>query len=339
MLPVLLGIAQRGERVGGLARLRHDEHEAVFRQRRFAVAELGRDIDVDRHAGEPFEPIFGGQPGVIGGAAGREGDPVDRGGIERQLEGQRHRTGRKVEVMGQGAADDLRLLVDLLGHEMPVIALVDQKGAGLAFLARPADRPVGLVEELGAAAMQHHPVAFLEIGDLVGERRQGQSVGSEKHLAFAEADRQRCAASRPDQQIVTPVEQEGERESAAQAGQSRRNGFARRLAGFEFIGDQMGHDLGVGFGREVMALGDQFVPQFAEVLDDAVMHDGQALAGMRMRIVLARAAVRGPARMADADGAAQRLFRQAQLRGSCSFPGARRRVSTPSSSVAMPAES
>ena len=214
--------------------------------------------------------------------------------------------------MGQGTADDLRLLVDLLGHEVPVIALVDQQRARLAFLSGPADRLVGLVEKFGAAAVQDHPVAFLQIGDLVGERRQGQSVRAEEHLAFAEADRQRRAASRPDQQIVAPVEQEGERESTAQAGQSGRNGLARRLAGFEFIGHQMGHDLGVGFGREIVALGDEFVPQFAEVLDDAVMHDGQALAGVGMRIVLARPAMRGPARMADADRTAQGLFRQAQ---------------------------
>src|SRR5690349_2459280 len=69
--------------------------------------------------------------------------------------------------------------------------------------------------------------------------------------------------------------------------------------------------LSVGFGREDMAVSFQFLAQFAEVLDDAIVDDGDFLRGMRVRIVLARPPMRRPARMSDADRAAQwRLLQQ-----------------------------
>ena len=57
-----------------------------------------------------------------------------------------------------------------------------------------------------------------------------------------------------------------------------------------------------------------------------------------MRIVLGRAAMRRPARMADTDRALERLARSLASRF-FSLPSARRRVSTPPSSVATPGQS
>ena len=48
MLFVRAGIAQRSERVGGLSRLRNEDREIARRQWHVAIAEFGRDIDVDR---------------------------------------------------------------------------------------------------------------------------------------------------------------------------------------------------------------------------------------------------------------------------------------------------
>ena len=47
--------------------------------------------------------------------------------------------------------------------------------------------------------------------------------------------------------------------------------------------------------------------QFAEILDDAVMHDRDAVGRVRMRVPLVRTAVRRPARVADAGRAGERL--------------------------------
>src|SRR5690606_21851988 len=53
--------------------------------------------------------------------------------------------------------------------------------------------------------------------------------------------------------------------------------------------------------------------QLGEILDDAVMHDGDVGGKMRVRIGLVRHAMGRPARMADADGAAERLVHEATL--------------------------
>ena len=56
--PFGLHVAERGERVGGLARLRDDDAERVGEQDRLAVAELARHIDLDPDARELLDPVF-----------------------------------------------------------------------------------------------------------------------------------------------------------------------------------------------------------------------------------------------------------------------------------------
>ena len=131
--------------------------------------------------------------------------------------------------MGERMADDLGLLVDLLGHEVAIIALFRQQASGRAALdaaLAPASRRVANV---GAFARQHHPVALLEIGDAVGERRERQRVGAEIHLAVAVADRERRALARADQEIVLALEQIDEREGAAQTPERRLDRLGGRL--------------------------------------------------------------------------------------------------------------
>src|SRR5262249_11032174 len=66
-----------------------------------------------------------------------------------------------------------------------------------------------------------------------------------------------------------------------------------------------------------------------EILDDAVVHDRQAVGGVRMRVALARPPVGRPARMADADGAAERLAAQPGLQiAELAFGAAAREVPT-----------
>ena len=72
----------------------------------------------------------------------------------------------------------------------------------------------------------------------------------------------------------------------------------------------MGDDLGVGFRPELGALVLQLLAQLAEVLDDAVVHDREAVGGVRMRVAFGRPAVGRPAGMPDADRAGERLARE-----------------------------
>ncbi len=207
------------------------------------------------HASDALEPVFCRQPRDIGCAAGHDGDAVDDCGVERQVEGQRDAAGRQIRIMGQGAAHHFGLLVDLLRHEMAVVALVDRVGGGQAFLLRPGDTPVRLVIELSRCPGQHHPVAVVEIGYLVGEGRERQRVRAEIHLAVAIAHRQGRPAPRPDEKVGLASEQKSQGECAVQLRQRRCNRLDGRATGFEFGRDEMRHDLGIGLRREAVTLG------------------------------------------------------------------------------------
>jgi hypothetical protein len=111
MLFVLLGVAQRRERVGGPTRLRHENRESACRQRNLAVAELGSDIDLDRETRKALEPVFCDQSSVIGGAASGHRDALERAKVERQVNRQPHALGGHVDIVRERVADDLRLLV------------------------------------------------------------------------------------------------------------------------------------------------------------------------------------------------------------------------------------
>ena len=128
--------------------------------------------------------------------------------------------------------------------------------------------------------------------------------------SVAEADRKRRPLARADQQILFAGKQKREREGAAQARQRRLDRLDRGGAAPDLLGDEMRDDLAVGLGRELGALGFELAAQFAEILDDAVVHDGQPIGRVRMRVVLGRPAMRRPAGVADADRARERLARE-----------------------------
>ena len=146
-----------------------------------------------------------------------------------------------------------------------------------------------------------NPIALLEIGDAIGEGGERQSVGAKKHRAVAVADRERRALASADQQVILAGEQIDERESAAHPLQRRGDRLGRLLALRQFVLDQKRRRFRIGLGGEAMALGDQLLAQRLEVLDDAVVDDGDARARVRMRVGFARLAVRRPAGVADAD--------------------------------------
>ena len=151
-------------------------------------------------------------------------------------------------------ADDLRLLVNLLRHEVAIVALVDEKRRGRRLEHRALDLAALAVADLDALAREHGPVAVLEIGDRVGEGRERDGVGTKIHFAVAVADRERRALARADKKIVLAREQEDERESAAQPRQHRRHRVGRRAAACHLLGHEMSDDLGVGI-RLMISLG------------------------------------------------------------------------------------
>ena len=98
--PFGLGVAQRRERVRGLARLRHEERQAARWERRLAVAHLGGDVDLDGEARVALDPVLADEAGVVGGAACRERHARQRLGVDAELR-QVHGAGAHVDVVRQ----------------------------------------------------------------------------------------------------------------------------------------------------------------------------------------------------------------------------------------------
>src|ERR1700722_10329485 len=72
----------------------------------------------------------------------------------------------------------------------------------------------------------------------------------------------------------------------------------------EFVFDEVGDDLGVGFGDELVALGDEGALEGEIVFDDAVVDDdeGAGAVAVGVGVLFGGAAVGGPAGVADAVG-------------------------------------
>ncbi len=116
-----------------------------------------------------------------------------------------------------------------------------------------------------------------------------------------------------DHQVVLAGEDDGEREGATQLLQRRLGRLDRRQASIEIVADEVQHRLGVGLGLKGVALGAELVAQLLKVLDDAVVHDGNAIVHVRVGVALHRLAVRRPARMAEARAALQGMVGKPQL--------------------------
>ena len=112
---------------------------------------------------------------------------------------------------------------------------------------------------------------------------------------------------------MPPGKDDGEREGTLETLQGLGDGLLRAGLLLQVGGQQMDHGLAVGLGFEDMAGILKLAAQFLEVLDDAVMHDGDPVAGMGMGIGLGRPAVRRPAGVADPDRAGQRRASQQAL--------------------------
>src|SRR5690606_41009682 len=136
-------------------------------------------------------------------------EPVNPWEIERQVQRLGPSPG-EVDIVGQGVRNHLWLLKYLLLHEVPMVTLVDQIGRAKGLLAPALDLVAIHVENLEIVATQDRPIAVLEIGDGIGERREGYRVGAQEHLALAMADRQRRTVARADDQIFVVPEHDRE---------------------------------------------------------------------------------------------------------------------------------
>ena len=319
---------ERGDGVGRLAGLADGDDQGARIGHAVAVAVLAGDLDLRRDLGNGFQPVLGRRARVVAGAAGQNQHAVDLAehgfGIGTKQRG-RDRLDT-FERVGDGA----RLLEDFLLHVVAIRAELD----GAAVRGDGAHRSVGGVHahvlagtgrdvlDPVAARLQVHHVAFFQIDDLVGHAGQGHGVGRQEALAAvgaAHAHHQGRAVARTDDALRLVAVEGGD---GVGAGQALRGGLdsGKQVAVIEVV-DQVGDDLGVGLAQEDVALGLQLAAQLFVVLDDAVVHHGQAtgLGGggvgtgavgeVRVGVVHRGRAVRGPAGVGDAQSAGDAVRR------------------------------
>ena len=172
------------------------------------------------------------------------------------------------------------------------------------------DRGARRVEDLDALAGHDRMVALVEIGDAMGERRQRQRIRPDEVLAVAVADGERRATPGGDEQVVLALEEKAERERALEPRQRHARRLHRPYPRAKRAVAELDDGLGVGVAGEDRAVGLELGAQRAVVLDDAVMHHGDPPGLVRVRVALARRAVRRPAGMADAGMAADRILHE-----------------------------
>jgi hypothetical protein len=239
---------------------------------------------------------------MVAGAAGQYLHRIDLserlGGVHaEQLGYQRPRTDHHLQCR----RDRARLLEDLLLHVMAVGPELDCIRRQLAFMHRSCRRGTGSIDDAKAIGVELGDVAFFEIHDTLGDLQQRGGVARAEVLFFAQPEQQRRALARDHQTVRGWLREHRDRICAFQFG-GRLLHRREQVAGLSQAQvNQMRDDLGVGVRFERVAGAGKPDAYGFMVLDDAVMHDCQAiLADMRMRVALARCAVGGPSRVGDA---------------------------------------
>ena len=208
----------------------------------------------------------------------------------------------------QGVAHGARLLEDFLLHEVLVAALFRHDGVPGDVVRRALDGTAVVIHHMHAFGGEHGDVAIGEEKHLASVLEQGGDVAGDEIFSIAEANHRRRAEARGDDFLRIFRGEENQRVDAAQFLQGAAHRFFKRNAALRILFHEVRHDLRVGFGDELVAFLLQLFFQLEVVLDDSVVDDDD-LAGavaMRMGIFFGGAAVRGPARVADAVGAFER---------------------------------
>ncbi len=160
----------------------------------------------------------------------------------------------------------------------------------------------------------HHGLVLAQFDCATGVFDECRHVGADEHLAIADPHHQRRGPAGGDDGAGLVGVGEHQGEVALQPAQHGQHG-AGEVAGCFAVTIGLGHqvhcDLGVGVAGEFHTGRLQLMAQGREVLDDAVVDDGDLAGGVavRVRIAVGGAAVGRPAGVAQAGAAGPRIRR------------------------------
>ncbi len=213
------------------------------------------------------------------------------------------------------------LLEDFLLHEMLEAALFGHDGVPGDVLQAGGYGMAIEIHHADALRREHGHVAVAKEKNAARVREDGGNIAGDEIFMFAEAHDNGRADARGDDLVRVARRKNRQGVDAAQQLDGLAHGLFERGAIRVFL-DQVGDDFRVGFGDELVAFGGQRVLQLDVILDDAVVHDDDFAGAIAVRVgvFFGGAAMRGPARVADAVDAvegsgANRFFQIVQFAG------------------------
>jgi len=265
-----------------------------------------RELDVDGNARPLLDRVLAEHAGVGSSATGDDDDAVD--GLENLVAdavqlGQAH--GVSHNAAEQRLGDSLGLLADLLGHEARPAALLGSGCVPVDLVFLGLDRVAVEVGHLDRVGADRGDLVLADLNGTAGVLDEGCDVGTQEVFPVTKTDNQgRVAASADDNAGLVLVDDE-KGEGAVQAGDHLLEGLGDILGLLVGLANQKRGDLGVGVAREDGALGEQLFFQLEEVLDDAVVNEGElaVVTELRVRVAVGRSTVGCPAGVADTGGA------------------------------------
>ena len=273
------------------------------------VTVLARNFHLAGDAGQRFDPVLRDAAGVVAGAASDDVDILDAGehlgGLRSQRVGDDPAAfDATVERIGQRA----RLLENLLEHEMSERTFLRGIAAPLSLVNFALHGLAVGAEDIDAVARDLRDVALFEINKALRHRQQRRHAARDEVLADAEADDERARDAADHETLRVLRIDDQQRKRTGKPG----NRFLHRLRQTEsllqVVIHEMRRNLGIGFRYELVAFRLEFLLDLLVVFDDAVMNNGDTIAGqVRVGVCFRYATVGRPARMGHADQAAQRI--------------------------------
>ena len=204
----------------------------------------------------------------------------------------------------QGIAHHARLLVDLLEHKVGITALfghvqipVDMGDLGLNHVA-------DLVGILDARRRELGKLTVFEHHDIAGGIDKRNHVGGNVGTGLAHTDHNRGVLAGNGNHARLVGTHGGQAIGAHHVGAGLAHGSYQVVRLGIGLFDQMREDFGIGLALKVMSAALQLLAQLGEVLDDAVVDDGDTTVatGVGMGVGNRRLSVGGPAGVANAAG-------------------------------------
>ena len=297
-----LGLPHGGHSVQGFSRLADDDDQSLFVHQRITVPELGGQHHLHRAAQQLFPAVLAHYAHMVAGAAGDDVNPGEVADVlRRQMQIVQHHTAVP-DAGGDGLADRLRLLHDLLGHEVGVAAL-------LRCGHIPVHQTVGLlhrqqlvVKHVHAVGGEDSDLPIVHVHHVPGVLDDSRHVGGDEVAVLTVADDEGAVLPGGNEGVGVIRTDDAEGVGPLDPPQAAAHSLQHVVAFVVVELQQLCHHLRVRVGGEVDALAHEVLLDFQIVFDDAVVDEGDppVLADVGMGVDVIWLPVGGPAGMPDA---------------------------------------